>query len=144
MMYIQFMSKSILFIASIFFLSTSLFASENNPPQINDSIRLDEVIVTGTMPKVNLRNVPMSISIVGERQIQTRLEPSLLPLLTEEVPGLFLAQRGVMGYGVANGAAGGQTVGHFHMHVVPRHEDDGISFTWPRQEPGPAGPSCSR
>ena len=37
----------------------------------------------------------------------------------------------------ANGAAGGQTVGHFHMHVVPRHEDDGISFTWPRKEPGP-------
>ena len=110
MMYIQFMSKSILFIASIFFLSTSLFASENNPPQINDSIRLDEVIVTGTMPKVNLRNVPMSISIVGERQIQTRLEPSLLPLLTEEVPGLFIAQRGVMGYGVANGAAGGMSI----------------------------------
>ena len=110
MMYIQFMSKSILFIASIFFLSTSLFASENNPPQINDSIRLDEVIVTGTMPKVNLRNVPMSISIVGERQIQTRLEPSLLPLLTEEVPGLFIAQRGIMGYGVANGAAGGMSI----------------------------------
>ena len=110
MMYIQFMSKSILFIASIFFLSTSLFASENNPPQINDSIRLDEVIVTGTMPKVNLRNVPMSISIVGERQIQMRLEPSLLPLLTEEVPGLFIAQRGIMGYGVANGAAGGMSI----------------------------------
>ncbi len=36
----------------------------------------------------------------------------------------------------ANGAAGGQTVGHFHMHVVPRHQDDGIGFTWPRKEPG--------
>jgi histidine triad (HIT) family protein len=35
----------------------------------------------------------------------------------------------------ANGAEGGQTVGHFHMHVVPRHADDGITFTWPRQEP---------
>ena len=45
-------------------------------------------------------------------------------------PGLTLLQ--------ANGALGGQTVGHFHMHVVPRHHDDGITFTWPRQEPGPA------
>ena len=45
-------------------------------------------------------------------------------------PGLTLLQ--------ANGALGGQTVGHFHMHVVPRHEDDGITFTWPRQEPGAA------
>ena len=39
---------------------------------------------------------------------------------------------------LANGPLGGQTVFHFHMHVVPRHEDDGITFTWPRQEPGPA------
>ena len=45
-------------------------------------------------------------------------------------PGLTLLQ--------ANGPLGGQTVFHFHMHVVPRHEDDGITFTWPRQEPGPA------
>ena len=35
----------------------------------------------------------------------------------------------------ANGAEGGQTVAHFHMHVVPRHAQDGITFTWPRQEP---------
>nr|WP_286849151.1 TonB-dependent receptor [Proteiniphilum sp. UBA5218] len=78
--------------------------------ELNDTIRLDEVIVTGSMPKVNLRNVPMSISIVGEQQIRNRLEPSLLPILTEEVPGLFITQRGVIGYGVANGAAGGMSI----------------------------------
>ena len=38
------------------------------------------------------------------------MQPSLLPLLTEEVPGLFISQRGVMGYGVANGAAGGMSI----------------------------------
>lgn len=36
----------------------------------------------------------------------------------------------------ANGAAGGQTVGHFHVHVVARHTGDGVSFAWPRKEPG--------
>ena len=36
----------------------------------------------------------------------------------------------------ANGAVGGQTVGHFHIHVVPRHADDGIALSWPRKEPG--------
>ncbi|QIL81225.1 HIT family protein [Diaphorobacter sp. HDW4A] len=36
----------------------------------------------------------------------------------------------------ANGAEGGQTVKHFHMHVVPRHADDGIELSWPRKEPG--------
>ena len=35
----------------------------------------------------------------------------------------------------ANGAAGGQTVFHFHMHVVPRHAQDGIALSWPRKDP---------
>lgn len=34
-----------------------------------------------------------------------------------------------------NGRVGGQTVFHFHMHVVPRHADDGIALTWPRKDP---------
>ena len=43
-------------------------------------------------------------------------------------PGLTLLQ--------ANGREGDQTVFHFHMHVVPRHADDGIALSWPRKEPG--------
>lgn len=35
----------------------------------------------------------------------------------------------------ANGEVAGQTVAHFHMHVVPRHEGDSIDFTWPRKNP---------
>ena len=42
-------------------------------------------------------------------------------------PGLTLLQ--------ANGREGDQTVFHFHMHVVPRHEGDGIALSWPRKEP---------
>lgn len=102
--------KPTLFLFAFLVLFSTLYAADNQPRQLNDSIRLDEVVVTGTMPKVNLRSVPMSISVVTERQIQNRLEPSLLPLLTEEVPGLFITRRGVMGYGVAGGAAGGMSI----------------------------------
>ena len=35
----------------------------------------------------------------------------------------------------ANGAAAGQTVFHFHMHLVPRYADDGMSLTWPVKNP---------
>ena len=35
------------------------------------------------------------------------MQPSLLPTLTEQVPGLFTTARGIMGYGVSDGAAGG-------------------------------------
>lgn len=35
----------------------------------------------------------------------------------------------------ANEAAGWQTVLHFHMHVLPRHKDDGVALTWPAKQP---------
>jgi histidine triad (HIT) family protein len=35
----------------------------------------------------------------------------------------------------ANGSAAGQTVFHFHMHVVPRYENDGMNLTWPVKNP---------
>ncbi|MCM2288489.1 MAG: HIT family protein [Sulfuritalea sp.] len=36
----------------------------------------------------------------------------------------------------ANRPAGWQTVPHLHLHVLPRHADDGVDLTWPRKEPG--------
>ena len=35
----------------------------------------------------------------------------------------------------ANGAAAGQTVYHFHLHLVPRYADDGMRLRWPVQNP---------
>lgn len=36
----------------------------------------------------------------------------------------------------ANKPAGWQTVPHVHLHVLPRHEGDGVGLVWPRKEPG--------
>ncbi|HMM84967.1 HIT family protein [Azohydromonas sp.] len=36
----------------------------------------------------------------------------------------------------ANRPAGWQTVPHLHLHVLPRHDDDGVGLVWPRREPG--------
>jgi histidine triad (HIT) family protein len=35
----------------------------------------------------------------------------------------------------ANGAAAGQTVLHLHIHLVPRHDGDGMALTWPVKNP---------
>ena len=35
----------------------------------------------------------------------------------------------------ANGRAAGQTVFHYHVHLVPRHEGDGMALTWPVKNP---------
>lgn len=37
----------------------------------------------------------------------------------------------------ANGREGGQTVMHFHLHVLPRHAEDGVELGWPRKDPPP-------
>ncbi len=33
-----------------------------------------------------------------------------------------------------NGLIAGQTVFHFHMHLIPRFEGDGLKFSWPTQQ----------
>jgi histidine triad (HIT) family protein len=35
----------------------------------------------------------------------------------------------------ANKPAGWQSVPHLHVHVVPRHQDDGVGLVWPRKNP---------
>ena len=68
---------------------------------------LSEIVVTGTRNATDIRHLPMTISVVNRLQLADRYQPSILPTLTEEVPGLFVTSRGVMGYGVSTGAAGG-------------------------------------
>jgi histidine triad (HIT) family protein len=35
----------------------------------------------------------------------------------------------------ANGKAAGQTVLHYHLHLVPRYDGDGMALTWPVKNP---------
>lgn len=97
-------------LVSLLSVTFSLVLNAQQSFAVKDSIQLDEVIVTGTSRSISIRHLPMSISVVNNKEIKDRLEPSLLPLLTEEVPGLFITQRGVMGYGVSGGAAGGMNI----------------------------------
>ncbi|WP_302458187.1 TonB-dependent receptor [Mediterranea massiliensis] len=81
-----------------------------------DSVRIarnlttDEVVVTGTRNETDIRHLPMTISVVDRKQLESNYQPSVLPTLTEQVPGLFTTSRGIMGYGVSTGAAGGMSL----------------------------------
>ncbi len=99
--------KNLLSLLFIFGL-TSVYstAQENIRSILKDTVNLDEVVVTGTAVKVNRSNVPMAVSVVSTSQLDQSIETSLLPAINGRVPGLFVTERGIMGFGVSTGAAG--------------------------------------
>jgi len=81
----------------------------------SDSLRgldraMNELVVTGTRNETDIRHLPMTISVVERDKLTDNYRPSVLPTLTEQVPGLFITSRGMLGYGVSTGAAGNMTL----------------------------------
>lgn len=71
-----------------------------------DTLELEEVVVTGTKIAVSRNYVPLTISVLREEEIEESTESALLPVLSARIPGLFVTERGVTGFGVAGGSAG--------------------------------------
>lgn len=72
-----------------------------------DTVRtLDEVVVTGSNTAVPQRLLPYTVSVIGQRQLDAAGETQVLSALSGMVPGLFVSQRSVFGFGVSNGGAG--------------------------------------
>ena len=71
---------------------------------------LDPVIITGTHSEALRSTVPNAVSVVSREDIRRSGETSLLAVVNRRVPGVFLTERGVLGYGVSTGAAGGISI----------------------------------
>jgi outer membrane cobalamin receptor len=100
------MKKQLISLITAIIISFPASAQKKTVSLLQDTINLDEVIVTGTTVRVNKRNVPMAVSVVNSLQISESNESAILPILNGRVPGLFVTERGVMGFGVATNAAG--------------------------------------
>lgn len=74
---------------------------------VADTLRLDEVVVTGTRNTTDIRHLPQTVTVVGRDKLTENERVSVLPTLMEQVPGLMLTSRGVLGYGVSGGGSGG-------------------------------------
>ena len=72
-----------------------------------DSVALKEVVVTGTRNAVDVRHLPITVSVVGRETLTEQHQASVLPTVMQQVPSLFVTSRSMMGYGVSTGAAGG-------------------------------------
>jgi len=99
------MKKGLLFIC-IIFLGVNANLHANEPELVDSLINLKGVVVSANKLKVNRNSVPLSISVIERSEIEASSESALLPVLSQRVPGLFVTQKGITGFGVSNGSAG--------------------------------------
>lgn len=100
-------TTAILFLGMLPYMGQAQETGSSQDTLASKTYRIDEVVVTGTRNATNVRHLSQTVSIVNRSKIEQAMQPSLLPVLTEQIPGLFTTARGVMGYGVSGGAAGG-------------------------------------
>ena len=75
--------------------------------EINDSMKLQDVVVTGTRNATDVRFLPQTVTVIGREKLTEQYQTSILPTVMQQVPGLFITSRSMLGYGVSGGAAGG-------------------------------------
>ena len=75
--------------------------------QAQVTLSIQEVVVTGTRNAVDVRHLPMTVTVINRETLTKQHQTSVLPTAMQQVPGLFVTSRSMMGYGVSTGAAGG-------------------------------------
>ena len=83
---------------------TQMIRGNDSP---SDSVSLQEIVVTGTRNAVDIRHLPMTVTVIDHSVLAEQHQTNVLPTVMQQVPGLMLTSRSMMGYGVSTGAAGG-------------------------------------
>jgi len=83
---------------------SSAIASTSEP---DDTTRvLGEVVVIEKSAKAPIPLLPLDVRVINSTTIENSTETNMLPVLQNHVPGMFVTERGLAGYGVSGGAAG--------------------------------------
>lgn len=65
-----------------------------------------EAVITGSRVTVTRNDLPLSVSAIPQREIERSEESNIMPVISQRVPGVFVTERGVTGFGVSTGSAG--------------------------------------
>jgi outer membrane cobalamin receptor len=79
----------------------------------SDTLRhyqMDQVVITGTRLPLEKGRIPASITVVPEDIIDRENQTNVLSVLNARVPGLFLNERGMVGFGVGPQSGGGISI----------------------------------
>ncbi len=91
-----------IFVSIMFFLSIPAY-SQFYP---TDTVKIEKVVVTGNKVNVARDNVPLTISVLDKENISQSQDTKILSIISKKVPGVFVTEKGVTGYGLAEGSAG--------------------------------------
>ena len=78
--------------------------------ELQDSVARANVTVTGVRSASDVRQLPFTITTICKDVLRENYRLNVLPTLMEQVPSLSVTSRGMMGYGVSTGSAGGMTM----------------------------------
>lgn len=96
---------------TVLLLSCSLtFAAEQMGRSDSVKYQFNPIVVTATKVAGAQRDIAASVSVVSEKEINRSTTFSALELVKNRVPGVFMTERAMMGYGVATNAAGGLSI----------------------------------
>ena len=98
------------YVAAIFAVTAALngFAADIENP---DTTRvLDEVVVVESAAKAPVPLLPLDVKVIGPAVIENSAETNMLPVLQNHIPGMFVTERGLAGYGVSGGSAGAVSI----------------------------------
>ncbi len=71
-----------------------------------DSLQLEEVVVTGSKIGISRKLIPLSVSQISKQDIESSGQMNILPALNSFVPGIFVTERNIFGFGVGTGGSG--------------------------------------
>lgn len=75
-----------------------------------DTVNLEEVVVTGSKIETQKKKVPLAVSQINRQQIENTGQMNILPVLNNYIPGIFVTERNILGFGVATGGSGGISI----------------------------------
>lgn len=66
----------------------------------------EQIVISANKINTHRDQVPMSISVITQKQIEQSSASNVLPIISSQIPGLFVTERGISGFGLSSGSAG--------------------------------------
>lgn len=94
--------KKIKFVIMLLCIGLYSYARET----VKDSVQLEDVVVTGSKFETSRELIPLSVSQISADNIKQSGHYNVLSTLSAYVPGVFITERNILGFGVATGGSG--------------------------------------